>query len=71
MTDTLYLEDLIKLKGLKKGYLAERLSISRQALYLKINNESEFTATEINVLCEELGITKLTEKEKIFFVQKV
>lgn len=66
MIDTQYLEEIILDSGVKKIYLAERLGISIQTLRLKIIGKSDFTIKEVNALCEELGITKLSEKEKIF-----
>ena len=67
MVNTQHLEMLIKSSGKKKSYLAERLGCSRQYLRSKINNQAPFTLDEANLLCEELGITRLTDKEKIFF----
>lgn len=67
MTDTQYLEELIKKSGKKKEYLAEKIGCSRQYFRMKCNNEAPFTVVEVNILCEELNITKLSEKEKIFF----
>lgn len=71
MTNTLELERLIKESGLKKGYIAEALGISRFALNNKIKNISVFTATEISLLCDLLKIKSLKEKDKIFFAQTV
>lgn len=67
MADTQYLEKLIKDSGKKKSYLADRIGCSRQYFRMKCNNEAEFTVGEANILCEELNVTKLSEKEKIFF----
>lgn len=67
MADTLYLEKLIKESGKKKSYLAEKIGCSRQYFRMKCNNEADFTVSEANILCEELGITKLSDKEKIFY----
>lgn len=67
MTDTQYLEKLIVESGKKKSYLAEKIGCSRQYFRMKCNNEASFTVVEVNILCEELNITKLSEKEKIFF----
>lgn len=66
MVDTQYLEKLILDSGIKKSYLAERLGMSIQTLRLKIIGKSDFTIKEVNTLCEELGINRLSEKEKIF-----
>lgn len=67
MVDTLYLEKVIKDSGKKKSYLAGKCNMSIQNLRLKATNKSDFKSSEIDILCTELGITKLTEKEKIFF----
>lgn len=66
MVDTQYLENLISESGIKKTYLADQLGISIQTLRLKILGKSDFTIKEVNALCKELGITKLSDKEKIF-----
>lgn len=67
MTNVQYLEELITKSGKKKEYLADKCGLTRQAFYLKCTGKSEFTAPEIKTLCAELGITKLSEKEAIFF----
>ena len=67
MVDTLLLEQRIKDSGKKYGYLAEKLGISRQYFRMKCKNKADFTNRETDILCSELGITSLTEKEKIFF----
>lgn len=67
MVDTLQLEARIKDSGKTKTYLASKLGITIQSLRLKSMNRSEFNSTEITILCDELGITRLTDKEKIFF----
>lgn len=67
MVDTQLLEEKIKSSGRKKTYLAERLGISIQNLKLKIDGKSDFKTNEVGVLCQELGINRLSEKEKIFF----
>ena len=67
MVNTPYLEELIKKSGKKKIHLADRVGCSRQYLNKKIDNKVDFTTTEVSVLCTELGIKTLSEKEKIFF----
>ena len=67
LVDTQYLEEVISKSGKKKSYLASKIGCSIQSLRLKMNNKYDFTTTEVDGLCTELGITKLTEKEKIFF----
>lgn len=67
VVDTQYLEKLIISSGKKKGYLAEKIGCSRQYFRAKITNEVDFTTREVDILCQELGITRLSDKEKIFF----
>lgn len=71
MTNTDLLKKKILDSGVKYKYLAQKLGISRQWLLKKINNEREFTAGEISILCEELGISKMREKDTIFFAGSV
>lgn len=66
MVDTQYLENLISLSGVKKTYIAECLGCTIQTLRRKITGESDFTMKEADVICSCLGITKLSDKEKIF-----
>ena len=67
MVDTKSLEDLIIASGKKKAYLAEKLGISRQYFRMKCNNNAEFTNRETDILCKELGIINISDKERIFF----
>lgn len=67
MVDTQLLEEEIKKSGKKKSYLAEKIGCSVQAFRLKIKGLYEFTNTQTDILCDELSITSLTKKEKIFF----
>lgn len=66
MVNVALLEEKIVLSGKKKEYLAEKCGLSRQGFWNKCQNKNYFTAHEIKILCKELGITKLTEKERIF-----
>jgi DNA-binding Xre family transcriptional regulator len=67
MTNTELLNEVIRKRGVKIGFLAEQLGITRQAFAKKRDNHSNFTAAEIKTLCEVLGITSLREKDAIFF----
>ena len=71
MLDTILLEERIEMSGLKKSYLAEKCGLSRVAFWNKVRGRGYFNAREIKILCKELGITKLTEKERIFFANEV
>lgn len=61
-----YLDEVISSSGKKKGYLADRLGISRQTFAKKAKDPSSFTNLQAEILCRELSITKLSEKQKIF-----
>lgn len=71
MVDTQLLEDAILKSGKKKVYLADRLGISIQTLRLKIKNCYPFDTDEVAILCDEVGIKRLTDKERIFFAKNV
>lgn len=70
MVNTEMLNELIDASGLKREYIAQRIGISRQALYSKILGETQFTIKEVAILSEVLGITRLTDRDRIFFMGK-
>lgn len=67
MTNVYLLKKRIDASGLKIGYIANQLGISRQLLWKKINNITPFNQYEIYKLCTILKIETLEEKESIFF----
>lgn len=69
MTNKEKLEQAIKAKGLKKAFLAEKIGLTRAGFCNCLNNRAEFRASQINILCDLLGITDLAEKEAIFFAE--
>lgn len=69
MTNTTLLNEKIKKSGLKIGFIAEYVGISRQLLWKKVNNLTPFNQYEIEKMCEVLRITSLKEKEAIFFAK--
>ena len=71
MTDTVKLKEKIDEHGMKQYFIAEKLGISSYGFAKKLNNETEFKASEIKIICELLDITSLREKEAIFFANKV
>lgn len=71
MTDTNELRKRIKDSGLKLEYIAAQLGISRFTLSKKIENETEFKTSEVQKMCEVLNIVEPSDKEAIFFAQKV
>lgn len=70
MTNTDLLNKKIEQSGLKVGFIANYVGISRQLLWKKINNQSSFNQYEIEKICSVLKIKSLKEKEDIFFAKK-
>jgi hypothetical protein len=68
MTNKDKLEEYIERSGFKKGFIAKQIGITRYSLILKINNKSEFKATEIETLCTLLKIG-VDERMAIFFAK--
>ena len=71
MTNTTLLENKIIKSGLKKSFIAKSMGLSPYGLTLKIRNINEFKASEIEKMCELLGIDDLEERSEIFFALKV
>ena len=67
MTNTTLLEKRIEASGFKRSYIAKALGLSAYGLKLKIHNTHEFKASEIDALCNLLGITRVEERMAIFF----
>lgn len=70
MIDTNLLRTVIDRSGYKLKYVAEQLGINYYGLLKKLNNESEFKASEINILYNLLSMTE-AEREAIFFTLNV
>ena len=70
MTDTVLLRDKIKESGYRLKFIAKKMGITYAGLLKKINNETEFKASENQKISEMLDLS-LYEKEKIFFAPKV
>ncbi|WP_329385670.1 toxin-antitoxin system, antitoxin component, Xre family protein [Anaerofustis butyriciformans] len=51
--------------GLSYSYLAKKIGISREALYKKRDNVTEFKASEIAILTKEMKLSK-EERDNIF-----
>ena len=65
MTDTEKLNNAIGTSGLKKTFIAKRLGLSLKGLQNKVENNSEFKASEIVILQELLNIDDET-RDQIF-----
>lgn len=66
MTNTALLEQYIEKSGYKKSFIAEQIGLTAYGFMLKVNNKSEFKASEMNNLCKLLKIDA-KDKEAIFF----
>lgn len=70
MTDTNLLRAKIDLAGYKLKWIAERCGITYAGLLKKMNNESEFKASEMFILKDLLDIDA-DEFESIFYAKNV
>lgn len=69
MTNTLLLEEKIMQSGLKKTYLANKVGLSLVGFRNCCTNRAEFKTSQVQILCAELNISSLKEKEAIFFAR--
>lgn len=67
MADIKRLQEIIVNKGLSKTFIAQKMGISRQALYNKLNGLAPFNQYDIKKLCDILDIKNSTEMKRIFF----
>ena len=56
MANTLQLELEIRRNGLSKKEVAKSLGLSEQGFLLKLNNKTEFKASEIRKMCDLLNL---------------
>ena len=70
MTNSELLKQKIKESGLKLGFIVEKLNTSYAWFNKKLENEKDFNATEMQILCDILNITDLEEKDRIFFCKE-
>lgn len=70
MTNSLEFEIALKRSGLTKRELAKALNISEMSLYKKINNITEFKASELSKLYEIFALSTLEAQQKIFLPVK-
>ncbi len=66
LTNTELLRKRIDQSGYKMSFIAQKLKLSYQGLLNKINNKSEFKASEIQVLSDILALSD-NDKAAIFF----
>lgn len=66
MTNSKLLREIINAKGYKYGYVARMLGITPNGLRKKIENDTEFKASEIKRMSAILGLSA-DERDIIFF----
>lgn len=67
MTDSIEFEVALKRVGLTKKEVAKQLGISEMGLYKKINNITEFKASELSKLYKLFKLETIESQQKIFF----
>ena len=65
-----YLKSKINEINIPITAIAEKMGISRQSLYLKLDGQRDFRASEMEKMCEILRLTN-EEKSCIFFANEV
>ena len=65
MTNVAELKELIAKSGLKKGYIAERLGLTRAGYMKKENGDSEFVASEVAEMSKILSLSS-SQVKRIF-----
>lgn len=71
MTDTELLKKAIRDSGIKVIRLMEASNIKAYATFRsKMNNQSEFTASEIKAICAALKFTA-ADRDRVFFAKDV
>lgn len=69
-TNNKRLRQKIDKSGLTITHLANKMSISRESLYNKLNGDTEFKASEIVSLATILGLTP-KQRDEIFLTNSV
>ena len=69
MVNTELFEKKVKESGKKKNYLAKKVGLSSTGFRKCIVNKAEFKLSQVTILCEEIGVKTLAEKEAIFFAK--
>ncbi len=69
MTNTEMLEEKIRESGKKKSYLAKKVGLSLAGFRNCVINKAEWKASQIDILCTELGIVDLKKRHEIFFAK--
>lgn len=70
LTDSKMLSDEITDSGMTITAIAKKIGITREGFYKKLNNETEFKASEISALQKILRLTN-KKRDEIFFAKEV
>lgn len=70
MTDSKLLSDEISNSGMTVTFIAQKIGITREGFYKKLNNSTEFKASEIIALQSILRLSN-NRRDEIFFANKV
>lgn len=70
MTDSNMLNAAITESGITVTAIAKKLGITREGFYKKLNNETEFKASEIKSMQNILNLTN-KKRDAIFFAKEV
>ncbi|MCU6736461.1 toxin-antitoxin system, antitoxin component, Xre family protein [Diplocloster agilis] len=68
MTDTNALKESIDNSGMSITFIAQKMGITREGFYKKMNNNTEFKASEIARLKQVLNLSN-SERDRIFFAK--
>lgn len=68
MVDTQLLQEKIAQSGLKREYIANSLGLSREGLWKKLREGTEFTPSQIKIWCDLLRIEDPDERKQIFLI---
>ena len=70
MTNTEVLSEEITNSGITITAIAKKLGITREGFYKKLNNETEFKASEISAMQRILNLSN-KKRDDIFFAKEV
>lgn len=68
MTDSSMLNNVISESGITITAIARKLGITREGFYKKLNNETEFKASEIKSMQDILNLSN-RKRDEIFFAK--
>lgn len=70
ITNVNRLREVVDKSGMSIVAISQKIGITREGFYKKLNGETEFKASEIISLSKVLGLSKL-DRDKIFLPNKV